>query len=122
MVIGLVMFLFMGCHEVKQREAARPEALEGMALMDTLRMRSAFLKALRAYAADYPGYNSFIIDCTYLHRYEGMVSNGCNDHNDIFCVLPAHRMAFDGGEWVGGRGLSCPLLRARRQNVLRNLT
>ncbi len=100
--MGLVMMLLVGCHEAKRRESARPVALEGLSLMDTLQMRPAMLKALRAYAADYPSHNSYIIDCTYLHKYEGVVSNGCNDRNDIFCVLPAYRMAFDGGEWSVG--------------------
>lgn len=102
MAVGLVMFLFIGCHAPQSQ--ARPHAvpLDSLSLMDTLQMRPAMLKALRAYAADYPSHNSYIIDCTYLHKYEGVVSNGCNDRNDIFCVLPAYRMAFDGGEWAVG--------------------
>ncbi|SFG36012.1 hypothetical protein [Prevotella sp. KH2C16] len=104
MLLSLVLtaLLFTGCGSGRTEKPSASPDLSPLTLMDTAQMRPSLLRTMRKFMAQFPVRKAFILDCTYLYKYEGMLSNGVDIHNDIFRFQPAYQSAFDGGEWSMG--------------------
>lgn len=100
--LALTVLLFAGCGSGKAGKSSPSPDLSPLMLMDTAQMRPSLLRTIRQLMGQLPARKVFILNCTYLYKYEGMTSNGVNIHNDIFLFQPADSYAFSGGEWSIG--------------------
>ena len=98
----LVALLLASCGYNRTEKPSAHLDLSPLMLMDTAQMRPSLLRTLWQLMGHFPTRKAFILNCTYLYKYEGMMSNGVNIHNDIFLFQPAYQYAFDGGEWSMG--------------------
>ena len=86
------------CNKTCQKPADS-NPLDGLVLVDTTQMKSAFLGCIHRFIKQHPRDNAFILESGYGYEDHGVITNGVDINNDVFIIHPAYHDAFMGGEW-----------------------
>ena len=91
--------LLSSCCNKTCQKPADSNPLDGLVLVDTTQMKSAFLDCIHRFIKQHPRDNAFILESGYGYEDHGVITNGVDINNDIFIIYPAYHDAFMGGEW-----------------------
>ena len=91
--------LLSSCCNKTCQKPADSNPLDGLVLVDTTQMKSAFLGCIHRFIKQHPRDNAFILESGYGYEDHGVITNGVDINNDIFIIYPAYHDAFMGGEW-----------------------
>ena len=90
--------LLSSCCNKTCQKPADSNPLDGLVLVDTTQMKSAFLDCIHRFIKQHPRDNAFILESGYGYEDHGVITNGVDINNDIFIIYPAYHDAFMGGE------------------------
>lgn len=91
--------LLSSCCNKTCQKPADSNPLDGLVLVDTTQMKSAFLGCIHRFIKQHPRDNAFILESGYGYEDHGVITNGVDINNDVFIIHPAYHDAFMGGEW-----------------------
>ncbi len=91
--------LLSSCCNKTCQKPADSNPLDGLVLVDTTQMKSAFLGCIHRFIKQHPRDNAFILESGYGYEDHGVITNGVYINNDVFIIHPAYHDAFMGGEW-----------------------
>ena len=91
--------LLSSCCNKTCQKPADSNPLDGLVLVDTTQMKSAFLGCIHRFIKQHPRDNAFILESGYGYEDHGVITNGVDINNDVFIIYPAYHDAFMGGEW-----------------------
>lgn len=91
--------LLSSCCNKTCQKPADSNPLDGLVLVDTTQMKSAFLSCVHRFIMQYPKDKAFILKCGYGYEDHGITTNGVNINSDVFMIQPAYYDIFMGGEW-----------------------
>lgn len=91
--------LLSSCCNKTCQKPADSNPLDGLVLVDTTQMKSAFLGCIHRFIKQHPRDNVFILESGYGYEDHGVITNGVDINNDVFIIHPAYHDAFMGGEW-----------------------